>query len=174
MMQSRPQTLTRAVTHIRLVDANAVLYKPIFGLEGEEYPMQRLRDLRQYVTDLASIPHLSREETRQLTSCLAAARQGTLSPEQACHPWTCRRPASLRSSPEQAERRKAQVQRLEAACAELAAQGIPICVRALARTSHVDKKVIGPFVRLYWDQQGSAQVRPTKTYCQSSSEYRQA
>ena len=43
--------------------------------------MQRLRDLRQYVTDLASIPRLSREETHQLTSHLAAARQGTLSPK---------------------------------------------------------------------------------------------
>lgn len=42
--------------------------------------MQRLSDLRQYVTDLASIPRLSREEIRQLTSHLAAARQGRLSP----------------------------------------------------------------------------------------------
>jgi len=32
-------------------------------------------------------------------------------------------------------------------------------VRTLARTSHVDKKVIAPFVRLYWDQQGSEQER---------------
>jgi hypothetical protein len=39
------------------------------------------------------------------------------------------------------------------------AQGIPICVRTLARTSHVDKKVIGPIVRLYWNQQGSEQER---------------
>ena len=38
--------------------------------------MQRLSDLRQYVTDLASIPHLSHEEARHLTSRLAAARQG--------------------------------------------------------------------------------------------------
>src|SRR5258708_16289163 len=45
--------------------------------------MQHLRDLRQYLTDLAPIPRLSREETRQLTSRMAAARQGTLSPEQA-------------------------------------------------------------------------------------------
>ena len=33
------------------------------------------------------------------------------------------------------------------------------CARSLARTSHVDKKVIGPFVRLYWDRQGSEQER---------------
>ena len=45
--------------------------------------MQHLRDLRQYVTDLASIPRLSREELRHLTSRLAAARQGKLSPGQA-------------------------------------------------------------------------------------------
>ena len=45
--------------------------------------MQRLRDLWQHVIDLASIPRLSREETCQLTSCVAAARQGMLSPEQA-------------------------------------------------------------------------------------------
>ncbi len=45
--------------------------------------MQRLSDLRQYVTDLASIPRLSHEETDRLKSCLAAARQGMLSPEQA-------------------------------------------------------------------------------------------
>jgi RNA polymerase sigma factor (sigma-70 family) len=45
--------------------------------------MQRLRELRQYVTDLNSIPRLSDEETRQLTSRLMAAKQGTLSPEQA-------------------------------------------------------------------------------------------
>jgi DNA-directed RNA polymerase sigma subunit (sigma70/sigma32) len=44
--------------------------------------MQRLRDLRQYLMDLASIPRLSREEICHLTCCLAAARQGTLSPEQ--------------------------------------------------------------------------------------------
>ncbi len=72
--------------------------------------------------------------------------------EQACHPRMCRRPASPRSPQEQ-------FQRLEVACAELVAQGIPICVRTLARTSHVDKKVIGPFVRLYWDQRGSEQER---------------
>jgi RNA polymerase sigma factor (sigma-70 family) len=72
--------------------------------------------------------------------------------EQACHPRTCRRLPSPRSPQEQ-------FQRLEAACAELVAQGVPICVRTLARTSHVDKKVIGPFVRLYWDQQGSEQER---------------
>ncbi len=47
--------------------------------------MQHLRDLRQYVTDLNSIPRLSREEIRHLISRLAAARQGTLSPEQATH-----------------------------------------------------------------------------------------
>jgi len=79
--------------------------------------------------------------------------------EQAHHPRTCRQPASPRSPQEQAERRQEQIRRLEAACAELGAQGIPICVRTLARTSHVDKKVIGPFVRLYWDQQGSEQER---------------
>ena len=79
--------------------------------------------------------------------------------EQAHHPRTCRRPASPPSPKEQAERRQEQIRRLEAACAELGAQGIPICVRTLARTSHVDKKVIGPFVRLYWDQQGSEQER---------------
>ena len=45
--------------------------------------IQYLPDLRQYVTDLASIPRLSREETRQLTARLATARQGRLSPEQA-------------------------------------------------------------------------------------------
>src|SRR5260221_3700075 len=45
--------------------------------------MQHLRDLRQYVPDLNSIPRLAHEETRHLTSRLAAARQGTLSPEQA-------------------------------------------------------------------------------------------
>ncbi len=374
MTQSRPQTLTRAVTHIRLVDAKAALYKPIFGLEGEEHPMQRLRDLRQYVTDLASIPHLSHEEARHLTSRLAAAQQGTLSPEQAAyakqrliegHLWlavalvkrsgarlhslspldlvqqgnlgllralerfdfasggnftayasttiyyaildalpmentirlsqdltwrnrtdervealralqplsldamhgeedcafvdllaappfvlpdpvaeaeeeerqqakhaqveallsrltpreqqvlclrygldeadgrchapaaiarqlgldcstvcnlergvlqklralqdpqggdarhqqTDRRHASLRSPQEQEERRREQVQRLKAACASSAAQGISVSVRALAALAHVDKKVIGPFVRLYWDQQGGEQER---------------
>jgi RNA polymerase primary sigma factor len=43
--------------------------------------MQHLRDLRQYFTDIASIPRLSQEEIRQLTSSLAAARQGTISPD---------------------------------------------------------------------------------------------
>lgn len=32
-------------------------------------------------------------------------------------------------------------------------------MRALARLAHVDKKVIGPFVRLYWDRQGNEQER---------------
>jgi RNA polymerase primary sigma factor len=44
--------------------------------------MQHLRDLRQYVTDISSIPRLPHEEADRLTSRLAAARQGTLSPEQ--------------------------------------------------------------------------------------------
>ena len=74
-------------------------------------------------------------------------------------PRTSRRPASPRSPKEQAERRQEQFQRLEAACAKLVAQGVPINVRTLARASHVDKKVIGPFVRLYWDQRGSEQER---------------
>src|SRR5260221_11628919 len=47
--------------------------------------MQWLRDLRQYVTDLNSIPRLSPEEPRQLISCLVAARQGALPPEQVAH-----------------------------------------------------------------------------------------
>lgn len=79
--------------------------------------------------------------------------------EQACHPRTGRQPPSPRSPQGQAERRQEQVQRLAAACAELGAQGIPVSVRTLARTSHVDKKVVGPFVRQYWDQQGSEQER---------------
>src|SRR5712692_9461748 len=45
--------------------------------------MQCLTDLRQYVTDLASIPRLSREEIGHLLTRIAAARQGALSPEQA-------------------------------------------------------------------------------------------
>src|SRR6266849_1519553 len=45
--------------------------------------MQRLHELRQYLSDLNTIPRLSREEVHELISRLAAARQGTLSPEQA-------------------------------------------------------------------------------------------
>lgn len=45
--------------------------------------MQRLHELRQYIIDLNTIPRLSRAEVQELTSCLAAARQGTLSQEQA-------------------------------------------------------------------------------------------
>ena len=37
--------------------------------------VQHLRDLRQYVTDLNSIPRLSREEVRQLTSSIATVQQ---------------------------------------------------------------------------------------------------
>lgn len=98
--------------------------------------MQRLLDLQQYVADISLLPRLSHEEARHLTSRLAAVQQGALSPELA------------------AQAKRAQVQRLEAAYAELVAQSIPICVRTLAGTSHVDKKVIGPFVHL-WDQQGA-------------------
>jgi RNA polymerase primary sigma factor len=47
--------------------------------------MQRLRDLQQYVTDISLLLRLSREEIRRLTSLLAVARQGALSPEQAAH-----------------------------------------------------------------------------------------
>lgn len=43
--------------------------------------MQRLHELRQYIIDLNAIPRLSREEVHELTSRLAAARQGRLSPE---------------------------------------------------------------------------------------------
>lgn len=44
--------------------------------------MQRLHELRQYLIDLNTIPRLSREEVHELTSRLAAAQQGRLSPEQ--------------------------------------------------------------------------------------------
>ncbi len=74
--------------------------------------------------------------------------------EEARHPQTHRQ--SMPSRPPQE-----QSQRLEAAYTEMVAQGIPINVRTLAQLSHVDKKVIGPFVRLYWDQQGSEQERLT-------------
>src|SRR5260370_242843 len=40
--------------------------------------MQHLSDLRQFVTDLASIPRVSHEEAHQLTSSLAAAQHGAL------------------------------------------------------------------------------------------------
>src|SRR5713226_3077541 len=43
--------------------------------------MQHLSDLRQYVTDISSLPRISHEEARHLTSRLAAARQGSLSPD---------------------------------------------------------------------------------------------
>jgi RNA polymerase sigma factor (sigma-70 family) len=79
--------------------------------------------------------------------------------EEAHHPGTHRRPASPRSPQEQAQRRQEKFQRLEAACAELVAQGVPINVRTLARFAHIDKTVIQPFVRLYWGQQGSEQER---------------
>jgi RNA polymerase sigma factor (sigma-70 family) len=42
--------------------------------------MQRLSDLLQYVTDIASIPRISHEEACHLKSHLAAARQGSFSP----------------------------------------------------------------------------------------------
>ncbi len=59
----------------------------------------------------------------------------------------------------QAQRRNAQHQRLEAACATLEAQGTPISVRSLASLSHVDKAVIRPFLHRYWERQGSEQER---------------
>ncbi len=83
--------------------------------------------------------------------------------EQAHHPGTHRRPASPRPPQEQS-------QRLEAACAELLTQGIPISVRALAHLAHVDKAVIQPFVRQYWEQQGSEQERLTTACAELEAE----
>ena len=60
---------------------------------------------------------------------------------------------------QQADRRQEQLQRLAAACAELERQGLAITVKALARQAHVDKAVIRPFVRDYWNQHGSEQER---------------
>jgi RNA polymerase sigma factor (sigma-70 family) len=108
---------------------------------------------RQLGLACSTVCHVERHALQQLRA-LAHPQAGL-----ACHPRTGKRPGVPRSPREQAERRQEQVQRLEAACAELIAQGIPVCVRSLARTSHVDKKVIGSFVRLYWEQQGSEQDR---------------
>ena len=125
-----------------------------YGLdEAERRAYSPTAIARQLGLDCSTVCNLEQRALQKLRA-LANPEAG-----QACHPRTGRRPASPRSPKEQAERRQEQTQRLEAACAELGAQGIPICVRTLARTSHVDKKVIGPFVRLYWDQQGSEQER---------------
>jgi RNA polymerase primary sigma factor len=79
--------------------------------------------------------------------------------EEVRHQQMHRRLALPGSPQEQEKRRQEQTQRLEAACAALEAQGIPVNVRTLAALAHVDKKVIAPFVRLYWDRQGSEQER---------------
>jgi DNA-binding CsgD family transcriptional regulator len=63
---------------------------------------------------------------------------------------------------QQAQRRQEQLQRLEAACAALETQGVPVSVKTLARLAHVDKEVIRPFVRDYWERQGSEQERLTR------------
>ena len=60
---------------------------------------------------------------------------------------------------QQAQVRQEQIQRLQAACAELERQGRSITVKVLARQSHVDRAVVRPFVRDYWNQHGSEQER---------------
>lgn len=60
---------------------------------------------------------------------------------------------------QQAQVRQEQIQRLEAACAELERQSRSITVKVLARQSHVDRAVVQPFVRDYWNQHGSEQER---------------
>lgn len=57
------------------------------------------------------------------------------------------------------QQRVTQQQRLETACVLLEAEGTPISVRVLARLAHVDKAVIRPFLRHYWEQQGNEQER---------------
>jgi RNA polymerase sigma factor (sigma-70 family) len=106
---------------------------------------------RQLGLDCSTVCNLERGALRKLRALQ------DLQGEEARHHQMHGQLASPRSPQEQEARRQEQTQRLEAACAELAAKGIPICVRTLASLAHVDKKVIGPFVRLYWDQQGSEQ-----------------
>ena len=75
------------------------------------------------------------------------------------HPQVRRPRATPHDAQAAAQRRQEQHQRLAAACAVLAAQRETISVRSLARLTHVDKAVIGPFLHRYWEQQGSEQER---------------
>ncbi len=59
----------------------------------------------------------------------------------------------------QEQRRQEQLERLQAACADLERQGLAITVKMLARHSHVDRSAVRPFVRNYWNQHGSEQER---------------
>jgi RNA polymerase sigma factor (sigma-70 family) len=82
--------------------------------------------------------------------------------EEACHPQI-HRPSTPSCPPqEQAQRRQEQFQQLEAACTALEGQGASISVRSLACLTHIDKAVIGPFLRVYWERQGSEQERLTR------------
>lgn len=118
-----------------------------YGLDeadGRAHPLTTIAG--QLGLAVSTVCHLEQRALQKLRA-LAAPQA-----EQACHPQTDKRLTSPQSPQGQAER-------LAAACVALEAEGLPICVRTLARTSHVDKQVIGPFVRLYWEQQGSEQER---------------
>ncbi len=86
------------------------------------------------------------------------------------HPGAPRQPRPPRLPQEQLRRRQEQFQRLEAAWSALEAQGVPISVRSLARLTHVDKQVIEPFLRLYWERQGSEQERVARACSELEAE----
>ncbi len=95
---------------------------------------------RQLGLDSSTVYHLEHRALRKLRA-LARSHGGEARQQQAD------------------KRRQEQRERLQAACAALERQGLAISVKALARQSHVDKAVIQPFVRDYWNQHGSEQER---------------
>src|SRR5712692_854481 len=108
---------------------------------------------RKLALDCSTVCNLERRALQKLR--LPKHPEG----EEDQHPQVRRRRATPHDAQAEAQRRQEQHQRLEAACAVLAAQGEAISVRTLARLTHVDKAVIGPFLRLYWEQQGAEQER---------------
>ncbi len=119
---------------------------------------------RQLGLDCSTVCNLEQHALQKLR-----ASQDTEA-EKACHPQTHRRSTLSRPPQDQVQRRQEQFQRLEAACAALEGQEASISVRLLARLTHLDKKVIQPFLRLYWERQGTEQERLTRAYAALEAE----
>jgi RNA polymerase sigma factor (sigma-70 family) len=103
--------------------------------------------------DCSTVCNIERRALQKLRSSQHPETEEDYSPQ------THRRQGAPRPAQDQMQRQQEQSQRLAAACVALEVQETPISVRSLACLTHLDKEVIQPFLRKYWQRLGTEQER---------------